>query len=190
VSNWFLGWKPDLPLDWIENLRPDAPHAIRWFHPEDCHVTLAFFGRLSPERVREICARLAASAPQRFSASIGKPLLLPSPRRFSALSFSIESDPLRSAIAQHRDEWLALAALPHETRDPLPHLTFARPDRRASSAQLRAIRAWMNDLKAPHDGTVTFEGPLLFTWAEDRSHRQFNAVMTAGSNALPNCPSS
>jgi 2'-5' RNA ligase len=140
VSNWFLGWKPSVPLEWIGDLRCNAPHSIRWFHPEDCHVTLAFFGGLSPEKVQEVCERLAKSTSQRFPSTIGKALLLPSSRRFSALSFSVESDALRGAIAQQRDEWIATAGLPSERRDPLPHLTFARPDRRANSRELREIR--------------------------------------------------
>jgi 2'-5' RNA ligase len=192
VSNWFLGWKPSPPLGWIENLRRNAPPAIRWFHPEDCHVTLVFFGRLSPEQIRAICEHLAKDAPQRIPALIGKPLLLPSSRRFSALSLSIESegDALRIAIAQNRDEWMTLAGLAVETRDALPHLTFARPDRRASSAQLHAIRAWMHDLSPPRDLAVTFEGPSLFTWADDRAQRQFKVVASAGSDPLPNFLSS
>ena len=185
MSNWFLGWKPNPPFDWIENLRRDAPQAIRWFHPEDCHVTLAFFGHLSPDQVQVICEHLAKGVLRQITASLGKPLLLPNSRRFSALSFSVESegDALRDAIAQNRDEWMTLAGLALETRDPLPHLTFARPDRRASSSQLRAIRNWMHDLRPPRDLTLIFEGPALFTWADDRTHRQFKVVATAGSNS-------
>jgi len=182
-GNWFLGWKPSGPLDWIADLRHGAPHAIRWFHPEDCHVTLTFFGRLTEEKIREICERLAASSPQSITATIGKPLLLPSSRRFSALSFSVESEALRNAIAEQRDEWMVLAGLPPESRDPLPHLTFARPDRRGSSAQLRAIRKWMEELCPPRGFAVTFEGPVLFTWSDDRTQGQFKIVARAGETA-------
>lgn len=183
-GNWFLGWKPGGPLDWIADLRRGAPHAIRWLQPEDCHVTLAFFGRLSGEKVGEICERLAATAPQQTPATIGKPLLLPNARRFSALAFSIESEALRNAIAEQRDPWMTLADRPPEHRDPLPHLTFARPDRRASSAQLRAIRNWMDELNPPRDSAAAFEGPMLFTWADDRTQRQFKVVMRAGKALL------
>jgi 2'-5' RNA ligase len=181
-GNWFLGWKPSGPLDWLFQLRQGAPHSIRWFHPDDCHVTLAFFGRLSVERVREIGDRLATTAPEQIGASLGLPLLLPTPRRFSALAFFVESESMQNAIAEQRDQWMALAGLPAETRDPLPHLTFARPDRRAPFAQLRAIRAWMEKLPFPRDLPVTFEGPMLFTWSDDRALRQFKVVMQAGSN--------
>lgn len=181
-GNWFLGWKPSGPLDWIANLRNGAPRGIRWFHPEDCHVTLAFFGRLSADKVRDVCERLAATPSQHINTTIGKPLLLPSPRRFSALSLAVESEELRNAIAQQRDEWMALAGLPPERRDPLPHLTFARPDRRSLAAQLRAIRKWVEELNPPHDLAVVFEGSALFTWSEDRAARQFKVVMNAGES--------
>jgi 2'-5' RNA ligase len=185
VSNWFLGWRPSEPLDWIADLRRNAPNGLRWFHPEDCHVTLAFFGRLSADQVRNICECLSKSTPEQFPAVLGKALLLPNARRFSALSFSIESDLLRSALAQQRGPWLAQAGVPPETRDPLPHLTFARPDRRASPAQLRAIRGWIEKPKAPRDLSITFEGPSLFTWADDRSQRQFKVVLSAGDSITP-----
>ena len=185
AGNWFLGWKPQGLLEWIADLRHGAPHGIRWFHPEDCHVTLAFFGRLPADKIHRVVEVLEASASQSIAATIGQPLLLPSARRFSSLSFLIESGPLRNAMAEQRDEWMGLAGLPPERRDPLPHLTFARPDRRASGAEIRAVRTWMEQLQPPNELEVTFEGPALFTWADDRTQRQFKVVLRAGEKSRP-----
>lgn len=182
-GNWFLGWKPSPPPDWLADLRQGAPTGIRWFHLDDCHITLAFLGRLSAEKVRQIRERLEIAVAQQMTAIIGKPLLLPSSRRFSALAFAVESQALSDAIAEQRNLWAALAGIPPESRDPLPHLTFARPERRASFPQLRAIRNWMNELRPPSDCTVSFEGPMLFTWDDDRAVRQFKVVTTAGRRA-------
>lgn len=182
-GNWFLAWKASGPLDRISGLCQHAPPAIRWYHPDDYHVTLAFFGRLAPDAVARVAKQLATGGSQQIGAAIGKPLLLPGARRFSALAFSIESAELRNAIAGQRDQWLKLAEVAPETRDPLPHLTFARPDRRARPPQLRAIREWMETLSLPNERVFSFEGPALFTRDPGGQGRAFRIVASASRSS-------
>jgi 2'-5' RNA ligase len=183
LGNWFLAWPAALPQHWISKLQSEAPAALRWFHPLDCHVTLVFFGRIALELADEISERLVQSVPQQFIAKLGPLHLLPSPRRFSAISFAIDADDgaLARAIAEQRDEWRSLAALPPEHREPLPHLTVARPERRAHPSAFRRIQHWAEKVE-PHPGPVPV-GPLsLYTWSLDRTKRQFRVIATAGGS--------
>jgi 2'-5' RNA ligase len=182
-GNWFLAFKANGSVNQIADLRHGAPAAIRWYHLDDYHVTLAFFGRVAPEAVSRIAGRVVMNPAQQIAGTVGKPLLLPTARRFSALAFSIESAELRKAITGRRDQWMELAGLPPESRDALPHLTFARPDRRASATQLRAIRSWMETLSPPQSLTLSFEGPMLFTRAPDGQGRAFR--IEAPNNSHP-----
>jgi 2'-5' RNA ligase len=180
-GNWFLAWPVALPVDWLAYLQQDAPSGLRWFHPLDCHVTLVFFGRLAPDLAQEISARLSTCAPRHFVAKLGPLHLLPSPRRFSAISFAIDAEDgaLARAIAEERDPWRALAALPPENRKPLPHLTVARPDRRAHPSALRHIRTWSEKVQPP-SFPVSVGHLSLYTWALDRAERQFRVVAKTG----------
>ncbi|MEL6348055.1 MAG: hypothetical protein AAFV53_33415, partial [Myxococcota bacterium] len=60
-------------------------------------------------------------------------------------------------------------------RPPLPHVTVARPPRRADRDVRAAGRAWL-DAQPPIDAWVRFERIALYTWNVDRRTRLFQIV--------------
>ena len=58
-GNYFVAFPARIPEESLLSIRTGAPEGLRWFHPDDLHLTLAFFGREDPARVpalREILA--------------------------------------------------------------------------------------------------------------------------------------
>lgn len=99
---------------------------------------------------------------------------LGSPRRPSALSALVAEgrSELASAIGQLRGPLLLAAGAPPDTREPLPHVTLARIQRKASSSERRAAVAWASELDL---SSVSFciDALGLYTWAQDRAERLF-----------------
>jgi RNA 2',3'-cyclic 3'-phosphodiesterase len=180
-GNWFVGWPALIEPKWLDELRIKAPPDLRWFAPEDLHITLAFLGAIPAERCRAVIAHLD-KVPAPTGRLVTGPLrLLPSERRFSALSLPLngaDAD-LGTLIASHRDAISDAAGVARESRPPLPHLTVARPKKRAAHPQRHAIAKWATEISlAP---AIVRLGPLaLYAWAADRSFRQFQIIAAAG----------
>ena len=102
---------------------------------------------------------------------------LGSPRRPSALSALVAEgrSELASVIGQLRGPLLLAAGAPPDTREPLPHVTLARIQRKASSSERRAAMAWASAIDL---SSVSFRMDALglYTWAEDRTARLFTIV--------------
>jgi RNA 2',3'-cyclic 3'-phosphodiesterase len=180
-GNWFVAWPALIDPQWLDNLRTMAPRELRWFAHEDLHLTLAFLGPIPTERCRAVIAELQAVPAPPSRLVTGGLRLLPNERRFSALSFSLTGagDELASLIAAHRDRFSDAAGAARETRPPLPHLTVARPKKRAAPDQRRAIAKWAADLSvAP--ASIRLGALSLFAWASDRLFRQFQIIAVAG----------
>ena len=43
-GNYFAALPVRVPEGWMDSLKAGAPAALRWFHHDDLHLTLAFFG--------------------------------------------------------------------------------------------------------------------------------------------------
>lgn len=50
-GNFFAAVPVEVPVAVLRAFREGAPDGLRWFHPDDLHVTLAFFGQENPDRV-------------------------------------------------------------------------------------------------------------------------------------------
>lgn len=175
-GNWFVG-VPIASADWLPELKHHAPAGLRFFDPADVHLTIAFLGRLTPDRVEKVIAALdaipAAEFPL-FKARLGRLLLLPSPRRFSAVSFSLDAGAEQAAqlMGRHREIFYSAAAVPGDTRAPLPHITIARPRRGLGADELREIDTWAQSVEPPQF-ELQIGVPVLYCWARDRGERQF-----------------
>jgi 2'-5' RNA ligase len=177
-GNWFAAIPVELPGPFLEALRAGAP-PLRWFAPEDIHLTVAFFGRYQSECLEAVRDALRALPAFEIRASLGPLVPLPSPRRFSAVSFELRQGSAEAAEIMRRFHapLMAAAGLPPETRPAYPHITVARPDRRASAAECYGILEWMRGVPVPAV-QVTLREVALYRWADDRRSRQFQRLVT------------
>ena len=179
APNWFFG----VPLDgsFILSL-PGPPHGFRRFHPDDVHFTLAFLGACGKDAAERALSlldeRLRAMPPAVIDATLGAVVPMGSPRHgYTALSALLErgNDEATAFIAAHRDALADTAGVRRDRRPPKPHVTIARPRRRATKQELRAGLVWAGalDLSAV---TARIDRVRLYTWAEDRRERLFTVV--------------
>ncbi len=171
-ANWFIALS--VPTESWWHRVPAPPEAVRLFAPEDVHLTVAFLGpcgRIAAEAAFELAPRWPAGP---FAAELGEVRPMGNPRRPSALSAIVGSgaQALGDAILTVRDAMCERAGARSDSRPPLPHVTIARPGRRASPQQQKDAVAWARsiDLARPR---VSLSRLVLFTRAEDRSVRLF-----------------
>lgn len=128
-------------------LHAALPPELRRIHPEDLHLTVAYFGRVDPALHPVILETLAAIPFDGATVVLDTMRALPSRDYPSAIALTLARDAgfdtIVSLMATHRPVLLELASRPPEDRAPLPHVTFARPRGRAMSTDKReAILAW------------------------------------------------
>ena len=155
--NWFFAF----PLDgaFVQAL-PALPGALRLYHPDDVHLTLAFLGGCGEEgamrALAALDARLALDPPGALEVSLGEVVPMGGSRRsYSALS--------------------ALLGAGREARPAKPHITIARPKRRATDADRQAGLAWAEALDLS-GVQARLDRIALFTWSERRVERLFRIV--------------
>jgi 2'-5' RNA ligase len=170
-ANWFVGLSVR-GGDFVSVLSP--PAEVRLFAPGDLHITLAFLGRVGEARARTAFAQVAAITLPVLETELGDVVALGAKRRpsaFSALPCAGRSE-IESAMEALRDAVCDAAEVARETRPALAHVTFARPTRRATLAQVQQAVAWATalDLGRPR---VRIETVALYTWAADRAHGLF-----------------
>lgn len=159
-------------------LAPAPPPRVRLFVRSDLHCTLAFLGSVSEDHARRAWDRLPDL--MHFGAVAGsfsevKPL--GSSRKPSALSAMVADGhaSLSAMIAGGRASLLEVAGAPPDERKPLPHMTVARIQRRASSAEREAAIVWAQSLSLA-DASFVVSSVALYTWADDRQSRLFQIV--------------
>jgi 2'-5' RNA ligase len=173
-ANWFIGLAASAPLGL--SLGPPPPR-LRVFHPDDLHLTLAFLGACGAERARAAWGLLADEPLTAVPATLAPLAPLGPPARWSALSADVDEGRGRlvALMERWRDPLLAAAGARPDRRAPRPHLTVARPQRRATEAERVAALAWGR--AQPVAGTpVLFDRLRLYTWAADRAERLFAVV--------------
>lgn len=177
MGNCFAALPVRFPEPLFESIRAGAPPALRWFHPDDLHLTLAFLGPESPERLPAIQDALTRLPGAEFEITLGPLRLLPRDNRVTAISFAIERGRERAAdfIAQWRPALLAAAGRPPDTRSAFPHLTIARPARKHPEFRPAHLRRWARSLTPPAHPLAVLP-PALFGWSPDRPRRQFRII--------------
>jgi 2'-5' RNA ligase len=157
---------------------PQAPRRVRVFAASDLHVTLGFLGAVQEAEARGAWKQIASFAS--FRPVIGsfegvEPL--GHPRKPSALAAIVDEgrQEMTEMIAEARGPLLAAAGAPPDDRAPLPHMTVARVQRRAQSAERREALRWAEgiDLRGIQ---FTAASVALYTWATDRQERLFRIV--------------
>ena len=180
-GNYFVAFPAKVPESVQQRVKRGAPEGLRWFHGDDLHVTLAFFGKEESERIPAIRGVLQEIAFAGSEFTLGRIIALPHLRRFSALSFEIAEG--REEIAHLMEMWraplAAAAGVPPENRRPLPHVTVARPVRKDPRFRAKEVLAWANGFPPPEE-KVELLRPMLFVWAADRATRQFQILEGRG----------
>src|SRR5579871_3723155 len=172
--NWFFGF----PIDGSFVLHlPETPECIRRFHPEDVHMTLAFLGGCGEEgamRALAVLDELLTSAPPAvIDGTLGEVVPMGgSGRDYSALSalFDRGREEATALLANLRDPLADAASSRREMRSPKPHVTIARPRRRATDAERRAGLTWAGALDL-HSMPARLDRIALYTWSDDRRER-------------------
>jgi 2'-5' RNA ligase len=176
-GNWFVGL-PVAAGPWFAELTKDAPREVRVFHPDDLHLTVAFLGRCGEERARAAWAVAEGFRAAPIRARLGGLRGLGNPRRPSALSAVLLTghDEAVAVCRALRDPMIEAAGARPEAREPLPHLTVARPAMRAGPRERRVAVAWA-EAKKPIGIDIVLDRLALFTWSDDRKARQFQIVL-------------
>jgi len=174
--NWFVAF-PIPAAEWLAEIRADAPKGLRWFHPIDIHLTLAFLGPMNPVCQRAVTELMEQVKYDPISVRFKALMVLPSARNFSAISLSISTgnDAIAQLIEQWRGAFYRIAEARSDTRPPLPHITIARPRRDLSFAQRQEIIAWSQTVQMPTND-IWIDTLALYTWADNRAGRQFKIM--------------
>ena len=146
--------------------------------PADLHLTVAFLGPVEEAAAFAAFEIAAGYKPAALGVRLDVVIPLGNPRRPSALGAGLGEGKEKAIalLSQLRDPLADAAGARRETRPPLPHVTLARPARRARPEERSAAVQWAQalDLGAPR---VSLEQLALYTWAEDRSGpRKFRIV--------------
>ena len=175
--NWFVAIPVESTI-WLPQVLVDLPEECRGFDPTDTHITLAFLGAMGEEKVDAVASVMRQINEPIYTASLGPLRALPSPKRISALSFELDEgwDEVADLMARWRDPLREAAGLAPESRDPLPHVTVARPIRKHGKAGREAALDWVRSTQPPVL-TLRLDRVALYTWAEDRRFCQFRTVV-------------
>jgi 2'-5' RNA ligase len=163
----------------VEGLRvPPAPRRVRVFRASDLHVTLGFLGSVQEAEALDAWA-LVDGAPglRPVDGTFDRVKPLGHPRKPSALSALVDdgADALAEMTLALRAPLLDAAGAPPDERAPLPHMTIARIQRRAQSAERREALRWAEEIDLS-GVTFTVASLALYTWAADRQERLFRIV--------------
>ncbi|MEM7137000.1 MAG: 2'-5' RNA ligase family protein [Myxococcota bacterium] len=174
TPNWFIGF----PMQ-VEGLSrwPDPPSRVRVFAQEDLHCTVVFLGAVGAKEAQRGWSVARDIAFAQVQGGFGEVRALGNPSRPSALSAIVSdgADELAAMIDRVRGPIARAAGARADTRPPLPHMTVARIQRRATVQDRRAALAWAQALEVRRASfRVTSLG--LYTWANDRAQRLFQIV--------------
>lgn len=180
LPNWFVA----LPVDpnTISTL-PAVPPGFRAFHPDDLHLTLSFLGACGAQVARQAFADFASelrgSGSVSFQASLGRVVPMGPKRRYSALSAMLDAGHSEAGafLARFRDVVADRAGIARDERAPLPHVTVARPQRRATDEQRAVGLVWAESVILP-GASFWLNRVALYTWSERRLPRLFQMVET------------
>jgi 2'-5' RNA ligase len=179
APNWFLAF----PLDgsFVAELPPPPP-GFQLFHPEDVHLTLAFFGGCGEAAAHRGLHAVQDELRERprppLAVSLADVVPMGPRRQYSALSALLAEGraEAEARILRWRDVASAAAVGAVESRAPKAHVTVAKPLRRATLEERQSGLRWAEGLDL-RNVTASLDRLSLYTWSEgDRRQRLFRIV--------------
>ncbi|GAC1314374.1 MAG: RNA 2',3'-cyclic phosphodiesterase [Chloroflexota bacterium] len=135
----------------------------RWVDPDGMHITLAFLGEQSPDRLETLrqVAEDAAAGVRPSTLSLGQPHIFGRPRDPRVLLIQLQGDIHALQLLQHRlDAGLRSAGFRLEAREYTPHVTLARRRQRARGGSPPGWPPPVPSGTIPLDHIVLFESRL------------------------------
>ena len=174
--NWFIALKAPEDLE-LNSLLKSKPQKLRVFSPTDRHITLAFLGHCSSEDAHAAWQIALQSPP--FIQNLQPQALqtMGNPKRPSAAALTFRhADSLATWMSVHRPALLAAAKRPAAQYPPLPHMTIARPKRRANHLDRQTMIEWCDQANVDLP-SIVFDKMALCTWSKDRKKALFQTVI-------------
>ena len=175
--NWFIGLCIE-PGTWFDSQVGSPPPGVRRFHPVDLHITVAFLGAVGEARARSAW-ELASDWPDAPRAiTLGDVIPMGPRQRPSAYSATVRegNTALCDAMTRLRGPMLAAACTRPARYPPLPHITLARPKRRATDAQRAHALTWASHIDVG-DVPLPLTQIALYTWSRHRADHLFEVVV-------------
>ncbi|MFN8441075.1 MAG: RNA 2',3'-cyclic phosphodiesterase [Caldilineaceae bacterium] len=143
--------------------RQQLDRVLRFVSPRNIHLTLRFLGDTTPEQVDAITAELTklTSAQPVFELTLRGLGCFPSKHQPNLLWTDVQCPSNQLNRLQQPIEAIARAAgFAAETKAFKPHITVARVERSASSAEVRRLGSWLDQMlgsKAVNEWSASFQ---------------------------------
>lgn len=143
--------------------RQQLDRVLRFVTPRNIHLTLRFLGDTTPEQVETISAELTklVSAQPAFDLTLRGLGCFPSKHQPNLLWTDVQCPSNQLSRLQPPIEALArTVGFAAETKAFKPHITVARVERSASSAEVRRLGSWLDQMlgsKTVHEWSASFQ---------------------------------
>jgi RNA 2',3'-cyclic 3'-phosphodiesterase len=176
-GSWFIAFP--FPYEAAILDLPPPPPGVRMIAAADLHLTLAFLGRCDAERAEKAFATVDPTAMDRVDVRLGGARLLGPRGRATAIARTLleGAETLAGYIGAHRDGALVAAGAPADDRDPLPHLTIARIQRRAPREDRKRATSWIETIPRG-SAPLRVEHIALYTGNDEPSAPQRYRIVT------------
>jgi RNA 2',3'-cyclic 3'-phosphodiesterase len=176
TATWFIAL-PVAAGPWFEKLPPPA-NKTSVFHPDDLHLTIAFFGRVGEDRALAGWERFRWPL-GRTTVSLGEVVGLGDPRRPSALSALLVRgrEDVERAMGESRGVAIEAAGAEPDKRPPKAHVTLARPSRSASSRERARAVEWAKTIDL-RGAEIALDRVALYASGSGPEGRRYKQVRT------------
>lgn len=174
-ANWFIALVPNTDTD-ISDLISTAPTPLRRFVRKDWHITLAFLGPCSAEDAMAAWQYACQNPPFIQTLTPCSLKAMGHPKKPSAASILFANgDGIKEWMLKYRSDILKQAKRPPAKYPPMPHLTIARPKRRAPEKTRIEMSHWCKETALCLPNMVCSK-MALYTWNEDRREQLFQVI--------------
>jgi len=137
---------------------------VRWVPVQNIHLTLKFFGDVSPANLEQLAEALQAEAAGHaaFPVSVGGLGAFPNPRRARILWIGLEAPAGLAALQRGLESAAARMGYEAENRPFSPHLTIGRVGQSVTAADLQKIRSALEGTAVGQLGTFQVEAVSIF----------------------------